>query len=151
MNKTYVPSQDALNHQWFVVDATDQRLGRLASEIARVLRGKNKAEFTPHMDTGDFVIVINAEKVKVTGKKRTQKVYLRHSGRPGGMKTETFAQLQARLPERIVEHAIKGMLPKNSLGRQLFTKLKVYAGADHPHQAQQPQELKIQTIPGEIN
>ena len=151
MNKTYVPSQDALNHQWFVVDATDQRLGRLASEIARVLRGKNKAEYTPHMDTGDFVIVINAEKVKVTGKKRTQKVYLRHSGRPGGMKTETFAQLQARLPERIVEHAIKGMLPKNSLGRQLFTKLKVYAGADHPHQAQQPQELKIQTIPGEIN
>lgn len=151
MNKTYVPPQDALNHQWFVVDATDQRLGRLASEIARVLRGKNKAEFTPHMDTGDFVIVINAEKVKVTGKKRTQKVYLRHSGRPGGMKTETFAQLQARLPERIVEHAIKGMLPKNSLGRQLFTKLKVYAGAEHPHQAQQPQELKIQTIPGEIN
>lgn len=151
MNKTYVPPQNALNHQWFVVDATDQRLGRLASEIARVLRGKNKAEFTPHMDTGDFVIVINAEKVKVTGKKRTQKVYLRHSGRPGGMKTETFAQLQARLPERIVEHAIKGMLPKNSLGRQLFTKLKVYAGADHPHQAQQPQELKIQTIPGEIN
>lgn len=151
MNKTYVPPQDALNHQWFVVDATDQRLGRLASEIARILRGKNKAEYTPHMDTGDFVIVINAEKVKVTGKKRTQKVYLRHSGRPGGMKTETFAQLQARLPERIVEHAIKGMLPKNSLGRQLFTKLKVYAGADHPHQAQQPQELKIQTIPGEIN
>lgn len=151
MNKTYVPPQDALNHQWFVVDATDQRLGRLASEIARILRGKNKAEFTPHMDTGDFVIVINAEKVKVTGKKRTQKVYLRHSGRPGGMKTETFAQLQTRLPERIVEHAIKGMLPKNSLGRQLFTKLKVYAGADHPHQAQQPQELKIQTIPGEIN
>lgn len=151
MNKTYVPPQNALNHQWFVVDATDQRLGRLASEIARVLRGKNKAEYTPHMDTGDFVIVINAEKVKVTGKKRTQKVYLRHSGRPGGMKTETFAQLQARLPERIVEHAIKGMLPKNSLGRQLFTKLKVYAGADHPHQAQQPQELKIQTIPGEIN
>jgi large subunit ribosomal protein L13 len=151
MDKTYVPPQNALNHQWFVVDATDQRLGRLASEIARILRGKNKAEYTPHMDTGDFVIVINAEKVKVTGKKRTQKVYLRHSGRPGGMKTETFAQLQARLPERIVEHAIKGMLPKNSLGRQLFTKLKVYAGAEHPHQAQQPQELKIQTIPGEIN
>lgn len=151
MNKTYVPPQNALNHQWFVVDATDQRLGRLASEIAMILRGKNKPEYTPHMDTGDFVIVINAEKVKVTGKKRTQKVYHRHSGRPGGMKTETFAQLQARLPERIVEHAIKGMLPKNSLGRQLFTKLKVYAGADHPHQAQQPQELKIQTIPGETN
>lgn len=149
MNKTYVPAQDTLNQEWFVVDATDQRLGRLASGIAMILRGKNKPEYTPHMDTGDFVIVINAEKVKVTGKKRTQKVYLRHSGRPGGMKTETFAQLQARLPERIVEHAVKGMLPKNSLGRQLFTKLKVYAGASHPHQAQKPQELKIQTIPGE--
>lgn len=149
MNKTYLPPQASLNHAWFVVDATDQRLGRLASEVANVLRGKNKPEYTPHMDTGDFVIVINADKVKVTGKKRTQKVYHRHSGRPGGMKTETFAQLQARLPERIVEHAIKGMLPKNSLGRQLFTKLKVYAGGEHPHQAQKPQELKIQTIPGE--
>jgi large subunit ribosomal protein L13 len=149
MNKTYVPPQDALNHEWFVVDATDQRLGRLATEVANILRGKNKPEYTPHMDTGDFVIIINADKVRVTGKKRTQKVYHRHSGRPGGMKTETFAQLQARLPERIVEHAVKGMLPKNSLGRQLFTKLKVYAGAEHPHQAQKPQELKIQTIPGE--
>jgi large subunit ribosomal protein L13 len=149
MNKTYVPPQDSLNHEWFVVDATDQRLGRLASEIANILRGKNKPEYTPHLDTGDFVIVINAEKVKVTGKKRTQKVYHSHSGRPGGMKTQTFAQLQARLPERIVEHAVKGMLPKNSLGRQLFTKLKVYAGGEHPHQAQKPQELKIQTIPGE--
>ena len=149
MNKTYLPPQDALNQQWFVVDAAEQRLGRLASAIAMILRGKNKPEYTPHMDTGDFVIVINAEKVRVTGKKRTQKVYLRHSGRPGGMKSETFAQLQARLPERIVEHAVKGMLPKNSLGRQLFTKLKVYAGAHHPHQAQKPQELKIQRIPGD--
>ena len=151
MNKTYVPPQNTLNHDWYVVDATDQRLGRLATEIATILRGKNKPEYTPHLDTGDFVIVINAEKIKVTGKKRTQKVYHRHSGRPGGMKTETFAQLQARLPERIVEHAVKGMLPKNSLGRQLFTKLKVYAGAEHPHQAQNPQELKIHTIPGENN
>lgn len=151
MNKTYVPPQNTLNHDWYVVDATDQRLGRLATEIATILRGKNKPEYTPHLDTGDFVIVINAEKIKVTGKKRTQKVYHRHSGRPGGMKTETFAQLQARLPERIVEHAVKGMLPKNSLGRQLFTKLKVYAGAEHPHQAQKPQELKIHTIPGETN
>ena len=149
MNKTYVPPQASLNHEWFVVDATDQRLGRLATEVANILRGKNKPEFTPHMDTGDFVIIINADKVRVTGKKRTQKVYHRHSGRPGGMKTETFAQLQARLPERIVEHAVKGMLPKTSLGRQLFTKLKVYAGAEHPHAAQKPQELKIQTIPGE--
>ncbi|MBE9003646.1 50S ribosomal protein L13 [Fortiea sp. LEGE XX443] len=149
MSKTYLPSQESLEHEWYVVDATDQRLGRLASEIAMILRGKNKAEFTPHMDTGDFVIVINAEKVAVTGKKRTQKLYRRHSGRPGGMKTETFAKLQQRLPERILEQAIKGMLPKNSLGKHLFTKLKVYAGSTHPHEAQQPKELKISTIPGE--
>ncbi len=149
MNNTYLPPQDSIERDWYVVDAAEQRLGRLASEIAMILRGKNKPEYTPHMDTGGFVIVVNAEKVRVTGKKRTQKLYRRHSGRPGGMKTETFAQLQDRLPERIVERAVKGMLPKNSLGRQLFTKLKVYAGTDHPHQAQQPQELKIQTIPGE--
>lgn len=148
MNKTYLPPQDALEHKWYVVDAADQRLGRLASEIAMVLRGKNKPTYTPSIDTGDFVVVINAEKVAVTGKKRTQKVYRRHSGRPGGMKTETFAKLQARLPERIVEEAVRGMLPKNTLGRQLFTKLKVYAGPDHPHQAQQPEVLNIQTIPG---
>ena len=149
MNQTYLPPQESIEREWYVVDATAQRLGRLASEIAIVLRGKNKPEYTPHMDTGGFVIVINAEKVVVTGKKRTQELYRRHSGRPGGMKTETFAQLQNRIPERIVEHAVKGMLPKNSLGRQLFTKLKVYPGTDHPHQAQKPQELKIQTIPGE--
>lgn len=148
MNKTYLPPQDALEHKWYVVDAADQRLGRLASEIAMVLRGKNKPTYTPSIDTGDFVIVVNAEKVAVTGKKRTQKVYRRHSGRPGGMKTETFAKLQARLPARIVEEAVRGMLPKNTLGRQLFTKLKVYAGPDHPHQAQQPEVLNIQTIPG---
>ena len=151
MNKTYLPPLNSLEREWYLVDATDQRLGRLASEIATVLRGKNKPEYTPHMDTGGFVIVVNADKVRVTGKKRTQKIYRRHSGRPGGMKTETFIQLQARRPERIVEQAVKGMLPKTSLGRQLFTKLKVYAGADHPHQAQKPQELKIQTIPGEQN
>lgn len=114
-----------------------------------ILRGKNKPTYTPHMDTGDFVIVVNAEKVVVTGRKRNQKLYRRHSGRPGGMKTETFAKLQARLPGRIIEQAVKGMLPKNSLGRQLFTKLKVYAGDTHPHEAQQPQILSIQTIPGE--
>jgi large subunit ribosomal protein L13 len=148
MNKTYLPPVDSLEREWYIVDATDQRLGRLASEIAMVLRGKNKPQYTPHMDTGDFVIVINAEKVAVTGKKRSQKLYRRHSGRPGGMKTETFAKLQARLPERIVEHAVKGMLPKNSMGRHLFTKLKVYAGPTHPHTAQQPKELKINTIPG---
>jgi large subunit ribosomal protein L13 len=141
MEKTYLPSQDSLEQNWYVVDAADQRLGRLASEIAMILRGKNKPTYTPHMDTGDFVVVINAEKVAVTGKKRTQKLYRRHSGRPGGMKTETFAKLQARVPERIIEQAVKGMLPKNSLGRQLFTKLKVYTGAAHPHQAQKPQVL----------
>lgn len=149
--KTYLPPQATLEREWYVVDATDKRLGRLATEIAMILRGKKKAEFTPHMDTGDFVIVINAEKIAVTGKKRSQKLYRRHSGRPGGMKTETFAKLQQRLPERILEHAVKGMLPKNSLGKQLFTKLKVYAGPTHPHEAQKPKELKINTIPGEEN
>ncbi|XHX76015.1 MAG: 50S ribosomal protein L13 [Stenomitos frigidus ULC029] len=148
MTKTYLPPIDSIERNWYIVDAANQRLGRLASEIATVLRGKNKPTFTPHMDTGDFVIVINAEKVDVTGRKRSQKLYRRHSGRPGGMKTETFAKLQARIPERIIEQAVKGMLPKTSLGRQLFTKLKVYAGADHPHQAQMPQVLAIQTIPG---
>jgi large subunit ribosomal protein L13 len=149
MNKTYLPPQNNQEQQWYLVDAADQRLGRLASEIAIILRGKNKPIYTPHLDTGDFVIVVNAEKIVVTGKKRTQKLYRRNSGRPGGMKTETFAKLQARIPERIVEQAVKGMLPKNSLGRNLFTKLKVYAGPDHPHTAQKPQELKINTIPGE--
>ncbi|CBN56940.1 50S ribosomal protein L13 [Kamptonema animale CS-326] len=148
MNTTYVPPVNTLEHNWYVVDATDQRLGRLASEIATRLRGKNKPTFTPHMDTGDFIIVINAEKVAVTGKKRSQKIYRRHSGRPGGMKTETFAKLQVRLPQRIVEEAVRGMLPHNSLGRQLFTKLKVYAGPDHPHAAQKPEQLIINTIPG---
>jgi large subunit ribosomal protein L13 len=151
MEKTYLPSKNSLEHKWFVVDATDKRLGRLASEIAMVLRGKNKPTYTPHMDTGDFVIVVNAEKVVVTGKKRTQKMYYRTSGRPGGMKSETFEKLQARIPERIIEHAVKGMLPKNSLGRQLFTKLKVYAGDSHPHQAQKPEVLTINTIPGAAN
>ncbi|MBH8576485.1 50S ribosomal protein L13 [Nostocaceae cyanobacterium CENA369] len=150
-SKTYLPPQESLEREWYVVDATDQRLGRLASEVAQILRGKKKAEYTPHLDTGDFVIVVNAEKVAVTGKKRTQKVYHRHSGRPGGMKTETFAKLQQRLPERIVEHAVKGMLPKNSLGKHLFTKLKVYAGPTHPHTAQKPKELILNTIPGVEN
>lgn len=151
MEKTYLPPQDTIERNWYVVDAAGQRLGRLASEIACILRGKNKPIYTPHMDTGDFVIVINAEKVEVTGKKREQKLYRRHSGRPGGMKVENFAKLQARIPERIIEHAVKGMLPKNSLGRQLFTKLKVYAGSDHPHQAQKPEVLTINTIPGGNN
>lgn len=149
MTKTYVPPQSSVDRQWYVIDAEGQRLGRLATEIATVLRGKNKPTFTPHMDTGDFVIVVNAEKVVVTGRKATTKLYRRHSGRPGGMKTETFDKLQARIPERIIEQAVKGMLPKNSLGRQLFTKLKVYAGPEHPHQAQTPKTLVVNTIPGE--
>lgn len=151
MEKTYLPPQDSLEQNWFVIDAEGQRLGRLATEIAMILRGKNKPTYSPHMDTGDFVIVVNAEKVVVTGKKSSQKLYRRHSGRPGGMKTETFANLQTRLPERILEKAVKGMLPKNSLGRKLFTKLKVYAGENHPHQAQKPQSLTINTIPGGQN
>lgn len=147
-NKTYLPPQESIERKWYVVDAADQRLGRLASEVAMILRGKNKPTYTPHMDVGDFVVVINADKINVTGKKREQKLYRRHSGRPGGMKTETFSQLQARIPERIVEQAVKGMLPKNTLGRQLFTKLKVYAGSTHPHEAQKPEVLELKTVPG---
>ncbi len=147
MTKTITPSPEILDKKWYVIDAADQRLGRLACEVAKILRGKNKPVYTPHIDTGDFVIVINAEKVVVTGRKSSQKLYRRHSGRPGGMKVETFEKLQQRIPERIVEKAVKGMLPKNSLGRQLFTKLKVYPGPNHPHQAQQPQELTLNTIP----
>ncbi|QVL52544.1 MAG: 50S ribosomal protein L13 [Cyanobium sp. M30B3] len=143
MNKTPLPSVDSLDRQWYLVDAENQTLGRLASEVASVLRGKNKPTYTPHLDTGDFVIVINADKIRVSGNKPTQKLYRRHSGRPGGMKTETFAHLQARIPERIVEKAVKGMLPHNALGRQLFRKLKVYKGSEHPHAAQQPQVLAL--------
>ncbi len=148
MNKTPLPRHDAIERRWYLIDATDQRLGRLAVVVADLLRGKHKPSFTPHMDVGDFVVIINAEKVAVTGKKSEQKLYRRHSGRPGGMKTETFANLQARLPERIIEKAIKGMLPHTSLGRKQFTKLKVYKGTEHPHEAQQPEIFPLQTIPG---
>ena len=136
MNKTITPSIENIKRNWFLVDAKDKTLGRLSTEIAAVLRGKNKPTFTPHLDTGDFVIVINAEKVEVTGKKAFQKLYRRHSGRPGGLKIEKFESLQGRIPERIIEQAVKGMLPHNSLGRQQFKKLKVYKGSDHPHAAQ---------------
>tara|TARA_Y100001968_G_scaffold21904_1_gene17345 strand:+ start:23815 stop:24267 length:453 start_codon:yes stop_codon:yes gene_type:complete len=146
MNKTTIPSLESINRQWYVVDAENQTLGRLATNVASVLRGKNKPVFTPHLDTGDFVIVINAEKIQVTGNKAEKKLYRRHSGRPGGMKVETFNALQGRIPERIVETAIKGMLPHNSLGRQLFRKLKVYRGSDHPHSAQKPELLKFDSI-----
>jgi len=143
MNKTTIPSIDSIKRQWYLVDAENQTLGRLATEVASVLRGKNKPHFTPHLDTGDFVIVINAEKIQVSGNKADQKLYRRHSGRPGGMKVETFNALQGRIPERIVEKAIKGMLPHNALGRQLFRKLKVYKGPDHPHAAQNPESIKF--------
>ena len=142
MNKTSTPSLTTIKRNWFLVDAEGQTLGRLASEIANVLRGKNKPSFTPHLDTGDFVIVVNAEKIEVSGKKASQKLYRRHSGRPGGMKIEKFETLRDRIPERIIEQAVKGMLPHNSLGRQQFKKLKVYKGSDHPHDAQNPVLLK---------
>ncbi len=143
MNKTSIPQIDSIERQWYLVDAENQTLGRLATEVAAVLRGKNNPNFTPHLDTGDFVVVVNAEKIRVTGNKSTQKLYRRHSGRPGGMKTETFEALQERIPERIVEKAIKGMLPHNALGRQMYRKLKVYKGSEHPHSAQKPQTLEL--------
>ena len=143
MNKTSLPPIDSIERQWYLVDAENQTLGRLATEVAAVLRGKNNPNFTPHLDTGDFVVVVNADKVRVSGKKPQQKLYRRHSGRPGGMKTETFSALQERIPERIVEKAIKGMLPHNALGRQMFRKLKFYKGSEHPHAAQKPQPLQL--------
>ncbi len=142
MNKTSTPSLTSIKRNWFLVDAEGQTLGRLASEIANILRGKNKPSFTPHLDTGDFVIVVNAEKIEVSGKKASQKLYRRHSGRPGGMKIEKFETLRDRIPERIIEQAVKGMLPHNSLGRQQFKKLKVYKGSEHPHDAQNPVLLR---------
>uniref|UniRef100_A0A2N9FTY3 Large ribosomal subunit protein uL13c n=1 Tax=Fagus sylvatica TaxID=28930 RepID=A0A2N9FTY3_FAGSY len=145
-NRTWYPkAADHVNTDktWYVVDATDKILGRLASTIAIYIRGKNLATYTPSVDMGAFVIVVNAEKVAVSGKKRTQKLYRRHSGRPGGMTVETFDQLQQRIPERIIEHAVRGMLPKGRLGRALFNHLKVYKGPDHPHEAQKPVDLPI--------
>ncbi len=139
--KTFMASPSTIDRKWYVVDAADMTLGRLASEVAKVLRGKNKAIFTPHMDTGDFVIVVNADKVKVTGKKLDQKIYYRHSGYVGGMKETTMREMMAKKPERVVELAVKGMLPKGPLGRQMYTKLHVYAGPDHKHAAQKPEAL----------
>ena len=130
-----------IDRKWYVVDATDMTLGRLASEVAKVLRGKNKAIFTPHIDTGDYVIVINAAKVKVTGKKLDQKIYYHHSDYVGGMKETTLREMMAKKPEKVIELAVKGMLPKGPLGRQMFTKLHVYAGADHNQAAQKPEVL----------
>jgi large subunit ribosomal protein L13 len=142
--KTFSAKAETVQRAWYVVDAKDKILGRLASEVARRLRGKHKAEFTPHVDTGDYIVVLNAGEVKVTGRnKPLDKLYYRHSGYPGGFKSESFEKLVARKPEKVIELAVKGMLPKNPLGRQIFRKLKVYAGAEHPHMAQQPEILEI--------
>ena len=142
MKTLSVRPQD-VEHDWYVVDAENQTLGRLAAAVARRLRGKHKASYTPHVDTGDFIVVVNAEKVRVTGKKRTDKVYYRHTGYPGGIKAERFEEMIAKHPERVIENAVKGMLPRNPLGRAVFRKLKVYAGSDHPHSAQQPKLLQL--------
>lgn len=141
--KTYMANSQSVPEKWFLVDATDKTLGRLSSVIASRLRGKHKAEYTPHAITGDRIIVINAEKIKVTGNKTTDKIYHRHSGYPGGIKSISFEKLQAKKPTMIIEKAIKGMLPKGPLGRDMFRNLKVYAGSDHPHTAQQPELLDV--------
>ena len=139
--KTFMASPATIDRKWYVVDATDMTLGRLASEVAKVLRGKNKAIFTPHMDCGDYVIVVNAAKVKVTGKKLDQKIYYHHSDYVGGMKEATLREMLAKKPEKVIELAVKGMLPKEPLGRQMFTKLHVYAGPEHEQAAQKPEVL----------
>ena len=139
--QTYMANPDKIERKWYVVDAEGCTLGRLASGIASVLRGKNKPQFTPHVDTGDYVIVVNADKIKVTGKKLEQKIYYNHSDYVGGMRETTLAELLAKKPEKVIEIAVKGMLPKGPLGRQMLTKLHVYAGAEHPHAAQKPEVL----------
>lgn len=139
--KTFTAKPETVKRDWYVVDATGKTLGRLATELARRLRGKHKAEYTPHVDTGDYIIVLNADKVAVTGNKRTDKVYYHHTGHIGGIKQATFEEMIARRPERVIEIAVKGMLPKGPLGRAMFRKLKVYAGNEHNHAAQQPQVL----------
>ncbi len=141
--KTYIPRAADIERAWWTVDATDMPLGRLASEVAGILRGKHKPQFTPHLDVGDHVIVLNAERVAVTSAKSEQKIYYRHSGFPGGIKAESFESLQARRPEAIIERAVRGMLPKNRLGRAMFRKLRVYAGPDHQQSSQKPQPLEL--------
>ncbi len=143
MHKTYMAKPGEVTREWYVVDASGKTLGRLATEIARILRGKHKPQYTPHVDVGDFVIVINAEKIAVTGRKLDQKRYYRHSGYPGGLRSITLRRLLEKHPERVIRLAVKGMLPKNRLGRRMLKKLKVYAGPEHPHQAQQPKPLDL--------
>ena len=141
--KTYSANMNDRDRRWYVVDAEGKTLGRLSTQIADVLRGKRKPTYTPHVDTGDFVVVINAEKVSVTGKKRSEKLYHRHSGYPGGLRTRTFEEMIERKPEDVIRLAVKGMLPRNRLSRRQITKLKIYAGPDHPHAAQSPEVLEI--------
>ena len=141
--KTFSAKPETVKRDWYIVDATGLTLGRLATEVASRLRGKHKPEYTPHVDTGDYIVIINAEKIHVTGNKAQDKIYNSHSGFPGGIKSINFEKLVVRAPERIIESAVKGMLPKNPLGRAMYRKMKVYKGAVHPHAAQQPQELKV--------
>jgi len=141
--RTYVPKEGEITREWVVMDAADQVLGRLATEVARILRGKHKPDYTPHLDTGDFVVIVNAERVHLTGAKLDDKVYYRHSGRPGSLKSETARERLDKYPERVIQAAVWGMLPKNRLGRKLLRKLKVYAGPEHPHDAQQPKTLTL--------
>jgi len=141
--KTVVPKKEQIDQKWYIIDADDQVLGRLASQVAILLRGKHKPEFTPHLDLGDYVIVVNADKVKVTGRKAAQKRYTRYSGYPGGLRSNDFERVMHSYPERILKHAVKGMLPKNRLGRQMYRKLKVYAGSEHPHKAQKPEVFSL--------
>ncbi|MCI9076017.1 MAG: 50S ribosomal protein L13 [Dorea sp.] len=141
--KTYMANPDKIERKWYVVDAAGCTLGRLSSEVAKILRGKNKPEFTPHIDTGDYVVIVNASKIKVTGKKLNQKIYYNHSEYVGGMRETTLAEMMAKKPEKVIELAVKGMLPKGPLGRAMIKKLHVYAGAEHEQQAQKPEELKL--------
>ncbi len=142
--KTYYAKPGEVEREWLLVDAEDMVLGRLATQVAAILRGKTKPQYTPHVDTGDFVIVINAEKIRVTGNKTTDKEYYRHTGHPGGLKMETFQEAIAKHPERVIEKAVRGMLPKNTLGREMAKKLKVYAGPEHPHAAQKPRKIELE-------
>ena len=144
MKDTYMAKPGSVEKKWYIIDAEGQVVGRLAAEVAKILRGKNKPEFTPHVDTGDYVIVINAAKAVFTGKKLRKKVYFHHTGYPGGGKYATAGEWMKKFPERVIEHAVKGMLPKNKLGADLFRKLHVFAGANHPHAGQKPEEVKIE-------
>jgi large subunit ribosomal protein L13 len=144
--KTYFATNETTEHKWYLVDASDKVLGRLATQIAKILRGKHKPEYTPHADAGDYIVVVNAAQVKVTGNKEQEKVYYTHSGYPGGLKEITYDKLQQKDATRIIELAVKGMMPKNPLGRAMLRKLKVYAGAEHPHTAQQPEMINLEKV-----